>query len=171
MLADEVWEELDGIVAGPVDTVITIGYHVRSAEPAQSRYGGSIYGPPAVGQAAAGRLGLPAVQPGARLPVGAIAQPIGNPGRQETPIFIPDAGALVFGDAVVGTDQGVRVWLTERLTPARQPWYDERLLPSLRPLLDLEADALLVTHGPPVVTGGRGALREALEQPPFVHGP
>lgn len=165
------WEQLDGVVQGPVETLITIPYHVRSAEPARARYGGSIWGHPALAKRLGDASGFRAMRPGDRLPARASAQRIGNPVRYETPIFIPDAGALVFGDALVGTDQGVRVWLTERLTTARKPWYDERLLPSLRPLLDLGAEALLVTHGPPVVSGGQRALRDALEQPPFFHGP
>ena len=50
VLTDETWAELDGLVTGPVDTVITLGYHARSAEAAQSRYGGTTDGHPAVGK-------------------------------------------------------------------------------------------------------------------------
>jgi hypothetical protein len=165
------WQELDGVVSGDVETLITIPYHVRSAEAARARYGGSSWGHPAVAKRLADSSALRAMRPGEPLPAGASAHRIGNPVRYEMPVFVPEVSALLFGDAVVGTERGIRLWVTQRLTPDRQRWYDERLLPSLCPLLALEADAILVTHGPPVVSGGRAALREAFSMPPFYHGP
>jgi hypothetical protein len=166
-----VWEELDGVVEGRVETLITIPYHVRSAEAARERYGGSIWGHPAVGKRLADQSALRAVRPGDALPGGVTAHRIGNPVRYEMPLHVPDADALVFGDSIVGTGDGARVWVEQRLTEKRRRWYEDRLLPSLRPLLDVGADRLLVTHGPPVLTGGRAALAEALSSPPFFHHP
>jgi hypothetical protein len=37
----------------------------------------------------------------------------------------------------------------------------------LRPLLDLDVERVLVTHGPAVVEGGRQKLQAALEAPPW----
>lgn len=168
---DAGWEELDGVVEGGVETLITIPYHVRSAEAARARYGGSIWGHPAVAKRLADRSPLRVMRPGEPLPAGASAHRIGNPVRYETPVFVPDASALVFGDSVVGTPDGVRVWVARRMTTAREVWYAERLLPSLRPLLHLEAESILVTHGPPVVGGGVAALGEAFSSAPFYHAP
>jgi hypothetical protein len=166
---DSVWEELDGVVSGPVQTLITIPYHVRSAEAACARYGGSIWGHAAVGKRLADPSALRPVRPRDHLPGGVTAHRIGNPVRYEMPLHVPDADALVFGDSIVGTGEGARVWVTERLTEKRRAWYEDRLLPSFRPLLEVGAGRLLVTHGPPVLSGGRAALADALGSPPFFH--
>ena len=77
------WEALDGIVAGPVDTVISLGYHARSSEAAQDRYGGSIYGPQNVGKRLRSIRHFEPYAAGDRLPFGAIAHPVGNPRRRK----------------------------------------------------------------------------------------
>ncbi len=73
----------------------------------------------------------------------------------------------MFGDAVVGTDGGLRVWTQDRVTDRRRDWYERRLIPSLRPLLDLDCERVLVTHGPSVLDGGRRALERALAAGPW----
>jgi hypothetical protein len=37
----------------------------------------------------------------------------------------------------------------------------------LRPLLDLDVDHVLVTHGPPAIGNGREQLERALSSPPW----
>jgi len=49
----------------------------------------------------------------------------------------------------------------------RNAWYRDRFIPTLQPLLSLQIDSVLVTHGPPVVRGGREALRAALAGDPW----
>jgi hypothetical protein len=110
---------------------------------------------------------LRVIAPGEELPGGASAHRIGNPVRYEMPIFVPELRALVFGDAVVGTDGGLRVWTQGRVTDRRRDWYERRLIPSLRPLLDLDGDRVLVTHGPSVLGGGPRALERALAAGPW----
>jgi hypothetical protein len=111
---------------------------------------------------------LRVIRPGDELPGGASAHRIGNPVRYEMPIFVPERRSLVFGDAVVGTDGGcLRVWTQERITGRRREWYERRLVPSLRPLLDLDCERVLVTHGPSVLRGGRRALEHALAAGPW----
>jgi hypothetical protein len=51
--------------------------------------------------------------------------------------------------------------------PKRVEWYRTRYLPKLEPLLALETESVLVTHGPPVVGRGRDALRQALAADPW----
>ena len=53
--------------------------------------------------------------------------------------------------------------------PPREAWYRERFLPTLEPLLELDVERVLVTHGAPVLSGGRAALRAALQAPPWLH--
>jgi glyoxylase-like metal-dependent hydrolase (beta-lactamase superfamily II) len=82
------------------------------------------------------------------------------------PLWFPSHRALAFGDAIVGVDGELRVWEVAA-TAKRMAWYRTRLVPRLEPLLALETESVLVTHGPPVVGGGREALREALTADPW----
>jgi glyoxylase-like metal-dependent hydrolase (beta-lactamase superfamily II) len=70
--------------------------------------------------------------------------------------WIPEHAALVFGDLLVGRNGGL--WVPE-------PWLGERYgegLRLLRPLLEAPVERVLVTHGEPVLEGGREALAAAL---------
>jgi hypothetical protein len=107
------------------------------------------------------------IEPGAQLPGSAEAFAIGSPRRQEMPLWFPSHRALAFGDTVVGVDGALRVWDWETTTAKRRAWYRDRFVPSLEPLLQLEIESVLVTHGPPVVGGGREALRSALAADPW----
>ena len=48
-------------------------------------------------------------------------------------------------------------------------FYRERFNPTLEPLLELDFDRVLVTHGEPVLEGGRGQLERALRAEPWYH--
>ncbi|MGH3037320.1 MAG: hypothetical protein ACRDMU_09080 [Gaiellaceae bacterium] len=85
-------------------------------------------------------------------------------GAGETVVWLPELRALVPGDRLLGADGGGL-----RLCP--DAWL--RYLPSgmraaglrdaLRPLLDLPVEMVLVSHGKPVLSGGRAAIARALE--------
>ena len=166
------WAELDGLAGGSgvrrLTVLVTIHYHARSAGPVYLRYRDrlevSVHGHPSISD---GRLGpgvpVTPIEPGKALPAGAEAFSIGRPRRRETPIHLPSAGALAFGDAVVGVDGDLRVWQDG----GSREWYEERFLPTLRPLLGLDAENVLVTHGPPVIGDGRDRLERALDAPPW----
>ena len=128
-----------------------------------ARYGAraSAWGHPA---AAKKLRELRLIVPGAPLPGAAVAYPIDR--RQEMPLWFPSHRALAFGDAVVGVDGALRVWEVAD-SERRMAWYRNRLVPRLEPLLALETESVLVTHGTPVVGGGRKALREALAAGPW----
>ena len=167
-------DQLDGIVAGHVRILITIPYHVRDAEPVWQHYRdrkATICGHLAVAKRLADDRGFRALSAGVAIDSGILPVPIGNPRRYEMPFFVPEHRALVFGDAIVEVDGAARVWIQRPVTPERLDWYQGRLRPSFEPLLDVDCDRLLVTHGQPVLAGGRQALRHALDDGPWYHRP
>jgi hypothetical protein len=153
-----------------VHALITIGYHVRSAEPLCERYGGRVYGP----RTCESRLRDPALftelttdTPG---PAGATTFPIGRPRRTERPLWLPSHSALAFGDAIVTTPEGeLRVWVQDPVDDKRRRWYRERFAPTLDPLLEQPTERVLVTHGEPVLEDGAEALRDAVAADPWYH--
>ena len=170
---DPAWELIDSIAGSQLRVLITIGYHVRSAEAVRDRYGNdtsvSIHGHQAVGKRLESTEGFEPFEAGDELPAGVTAHPIGKPRRQETPLHLPSHGALVFGDAIAGTDAGPRIWDGEPVTAKRRRFYAERFVPTLEPLLELDFEHLLLTHGPSVLGAGKDGLREAMREPPWYH--
>lgn len=163
----DVLEALDGIVAGRVSILVTIPYHTRSSEALAERYGARIHGHPAVSKRLRdGRPFVP-VEPGAELPGGAQVFAIGRPRRFEMPLWLPSHRALAFGDVVVETGGRLRVWADRPLDERRRRFHRERLHPTLVPLLGLDPERVLVTHGRPVLSGGRDALAAAIDGEPW----
>jgi hypothetical protein len=172
LVPDAVWPRLDELAEerATVAALITIPYHVRSSEDVLERYGAKagVWGHPAAAKRMRDRSVLRPIEPGAPLPGSAEAFVIGSPRRQEMPLWFPSHRALAFGDAVVGVDGTLRVWVWEVAdTEKRKAWYRDRFVPTLEPLLQLETESVLVTHGPPVVRDGREALRSALAAGPW----
>jgi hypothetical protein len=169
---DEVVSTLDQLVDGrrTVEVMITIPYHVRSAAAIHARYGSvTVWGHPAVARRLEDAVPLQSIEPGGTLSAGATAHPIGRPRRYETPLHLPSHRALAFGDAVVGAEGGLRVW--QDVSEERsERWYRERFLPTLVPLLELDVEHVLVTHGDPVLGDGHTALERALAAEPCDYG-
>ena len=113
------------------------------------------------------RSGFREIDPGSELPGGVSAHVIGKPRRQEMPLYLPSHRALAFGDAVVEVDGELKVWATDRIDERRVRFHRERFNPTLEPLLELGLERVLVTHGRPVLSGGREALRKALAARPW----
>jgi glyoxylase-like metal-dependent hydrolase (beta-lactamase superfamily II) len=165
---------LDGLVeghAGRLRIVITVPYHVRSAEGLWRRYRDRretcILGHPHTGERLQDRHGFRLLEPGVMLEGDLVAHAIGRPRRDEMPLWLPSHAALAFGDAVLETGGELRVW-TDRLdSPQRERWYRERYLPTLEALLVHDVQRVLVTHGEPVLADARAALERALRQPPW----
>jgi len=162
--------------ARAVEIMVTIPYHARSAEPLYHHFRKTrptrVWGHRALASRwtrddtpleliETGRDGTPA-----RLPAGVLAFPIGNPRRYETPLWFAAHRALAFGDALVGYEGTLRVW---QQGPFSKKWYVEKYRPTLLPLLRLDIERVLVTHGPPVLEDGRAALRAALGTAPWDH--
>ena len=125
----------------PVVVLLTCAWHRRSGGELAKRYEGRVIDPPAD-------------EP---LPGGAIA--VRAPSADEVVFWLPAARAVVPGDVLLGTGQGLT------LCPAS--WIQSRgglaqLAGDLAPLLDLPVERVLTSHGPPVLEGGRDALARAL---------
>jgi hypothetical protein len=152
--------------------LITIPYHVRSSEEIWQRFRKqvktTIYGHPACAKRLDRTSGFKALDPDTtELPAGITAHRIGKPRRHETPLHLPSHKALVFGDAVAEVDGKLVVWATDKVDAKVERFHRERFNPTLEPLLELDFDRVLVTHGRPIRRGGRAALREALDGRPW----
>lgn len=167
---EPVLELVDELAAERLAILITIPYHVRSAEELWRRHRKrcSIHGHPAAAKRLDDRAGFEPIEPGATLPGGVSAHAIGRPRRFEMPLFIPSHRALAFGDAVVEVDGALRVWADTGMDERRRRWYRDRFVPTLEPLLDLDPRRVLVTHGEPTLKGGAERLRAALADEPWV---
>jgi glyoxylase-like metal-dependent hydrolase (beta-lactamase superfamily II) len=146
LVPDELWPALEERVRAhgrPVRVLTTIGFHRRSRDEVVRRF-----------DATTSRAK-------ASLPQGVETVTIRRAG--ETMVLLPGPRALVPGDRLLGDDQGgLRMcppgWL-RYLEPGLS--YDE-LREALRPLLDLPVEMVLVSHGEPVLRGGRAAIERAL---------
>jgi len=166
---DGFWTQLDGVVAGPVTVLITIGYHVRSTEAVCDRYPGTtVWGHANAGRRLSDRSVFRELAPDSA-PPGVRAHHIGKPRRAELPVLAESHAALAFGDAVVGTDEGLRMWCNEPLNERRLAFYAGRFAPTVAPILDEPFEHALMTHGPSAIGDGREALRACLAAPPWYH--
>ena len=150
--------------ASRLDIMITIPYHTRSAEELFLRYRSAL--PTAIwGHRAVTKrfkdpsTALRKIEPGDRVGEDATALAIGNPRRYEMPLYFPGHRALAFGDAVISYKGVLRIW---QESPTDPDWHEQVFVPTLRPLLDLDVERVLVTHGPPVLHDGRQALADAM---------
>jgi hypothetical protein len=164
---------IDQTLASRLAILITIPYHVRSAEELWQRYrmnaDTTIHGHPACAKRLGDRTAFRPIEPGTPLPAGVTAHRIGKPRRYETPLHLPSHDALVFGDAVAEANGRLVVWSSDKVDAKVERFYRERFNPTLRPLLELTFDAVLGTHGAPLLTGGKQALRAALDAKPWYH--
>jgi hypothetical protein len=164
-------EQLDS--NGRLSILITIPYHVRSSEEIRrhfrKRAETTIWGHPACRKRLQDQAGFREFKPGDELPAGVSAHAIGKPRRYEMPLLIPSHRALAFGDAVAEVDGDLRVWSDRRVDKGVTRFYRERFNPTLEPLLDLDFERVLVTHGQPVMGSGRDELAKALQAEPWYH--
>jgi hypothetical protein len=139
-------EELDAVVrrhGKPVVILTTLQFHRRSRDELAARYGASTS------------------RAKKALPEG--VETIQIHGAGETMVWLPEHRALIPGDRLLGGDRGgLRLcpesWL--RYLPSKMN--QAQLRKALRPLLDLPVEMVLVSHGDPVLSGGREALLGAL---------
>ena len=157
------WEALDRDVeraGGTVHVLVTVFWHVRDTKAMVERYGARVWAPTRGKGAIERRAGIVTdpYRPDDPLPGGVVAFPTAR--AAEVVFWIPEHGAVVPGDVLLGTDDGgLRLcppgWLPEKATAAK-------VADSLRPLLDLPVERVLVSHGEPVLENAKGALTTAL---------
>jgi hypothetical protein len=168
-----VLETIDKTLTNRLAILITIPYHVRSSEEIWRRYKNdaetTIHGHRAAGKRLKNTPAFREIDLGVPLPGGVTAHSIGKPRRYETPLHLPSHNALVFGDAVAETEGKLVVWATDKVDAKVERFYRERFNPTLEPLLELPFDAVLPTHGQPILSGGKEALRRALRDKPWYH--
>jgi hypothetical protein len=134
---DRFFEALDRDVARaarPVRVLLTVADHRRSSAELTERYDGTIGEVPAGVEVALDRW-------------------------DERVYWVPEHAALVLGDLVLERAGGLelpRTWIGEE--------HLDEVRAGLRSLLELPVERVLVTHGEPVLEGGRAALARALEQ-------
>ncbi len=158
------WKALDTAAHGrPVDVVVTLHYHRRSAEAVVGRYrgrAGALLWAPA---ASVKRLGAAVdrpFSPGDPLPAGIEAFVTGR--DDEVVLWLPVQRAIVAGDVLLG---GVRKPL--RVCPAS--WLPRgvsraEVARALTPLRKLPVELIVPLHGPPVKTDAAATLRAALDE-------
>jgi glyoxylase-like metal-dependent hydrolase (beta-lactamase superfamily II) len=157
--SERFWEALDRDVerAGrPVHILLTVFWHARSARALAERYGAEIWAHEKVLEVDQGE-----VEPtrtfafGDDLPGGIESRDAVR--FDEAIQWIPEHGALVFGDVVLGSPL--------RLCP--ESWLGEgthaELKEALRPLADLPVELVLPSHGDPVTGNAREAFARIVE--------
>jgi hypothetical protein len=133
------WEWADARCAGrSVSVLLTIGFHSRSREEFVARYGACAQVPASVAA-----LAFPALD--------------------ETMYLLPAARILVPGDRLIGADGGeLALCPPSWLSYLQEPPSVEQMREQLGALLVLDVEAVLVSHGEPVLHGGRAAIARAL---------
>jgi hypothetical protein len=133
-LLDDLVERIDK----PVSVLQTVRFHSRSRTQVEARY--------------ADRL---AEEPGPRV------DPMPIAGAGETMVWLAERRALVPGDRLLGDGRGGL-----RMCPDSWMRYlgldQAGLAESLRPLLDLPVEAVVVSHGDPVLRDGRAKIAQAI---------
>jgi glyoxylase-like metal-dependent hydrolase (beta-lactamase superfamily II) len=160
------WSELDTIASTldcPVDVVLTVHWHERSAGEVFERYSKTLGCRIWVHERGAERVACPVTDSftgDSRLPGG--VEPLEVERADEVLLWLGQRRALVAGDVLLGDGGGLR------LCPA--DWVGgeanlDEVRAALQRLMTLPAEMVLVSHGPPVLSEGRHALEAALTEP------
>ena len=139
LVPEVLWPALDRLAEGrPVVVLTTIAFHGRSGDAVVKRYDASVRLPRSV-------------------------EMIRIPRAGEAMVWIPEHAALVPGDRILGgRDGGLRVCPDSWLGYLPSGITGAELRDALRPLLQLPIELVLVSHGDPVLSGGRDELERAL---------
>jgi len=144
--SERFWSALDRDVeriGRPVTVVLTVDWHRRSTSAFVERYEGRLTSSPD------------------SLPRGIEAFPVAS--FDERLLWLTCPRALVAGDTLLGTADGIRRCPTSWLAEDGEQAY----LDSLKPLLELPIELVLPAHGQPVLQRGRELLAAALSAPPW----
>jgi glyoxylase-like metal-dependent hydrolase (beta-lactamase superfamily II) len=164
------WKKLDGAVerrGRPVAVLVANCFHHRSAKDVLERYrerpGAEIWAPESA-RAHLEKVACPVTryyQDGEILPGGLVAYEVEGLCPGEAALYLPRHQAVIAADALLGSDGGkLRVPPVSWSADAER--YHQRLRPSIQRLLEVPVEMVLVSHGQPVLSGGRRAIQEAL---------
>ncbi|MBW3592421.1 MAG: MBL fold metallo-hydrolase [Actinobacteria bacterium] len=166
------WRGLDGDVErlGPPHVLLTVFWHARSSQDVLDRSAGArVWAHESVAEKVEERVRYTdTFAIGDELPAG--IESVDALRADEVMYWLPEQRALVTGDVILGArDGGVRVcpdsWLPKGTSA-------EEFRTALRAVvLDLPVEHVLVSHGEPVLGGGRDALRRALDAQPHSGAP
>jgi glyoxylase-like metal-dependent hydrolase (beta-lactamase superfamily II) len=150
-------DRIAGAGGTQVHVLITVFWHTRSAREIVERYGGRVHAQSRARAAIARRAGEVAdtFRPGDWLPGGVQALASGR--STEVVYWIPRHRALVAGDVILGGEDGRIRLCPESWLPAGTGHRELRA--ALQPALELPIERILVSHGEPVLGGGREALQ------------
>ena len=157
------WRALDRDVErfqAPVHVLVTIFWHTRSAALMVERYSARVWAPTTARAAVARRAGVvtDAFRPGDPLPGGIEAFRTAR--STEVVYWIPQHASLVPGDVLLGDESGAVRMCPESWLPSKTG--HAALAESLLPLAELPIERIFVSHGEPVLRGGRSALAATL---------
>lgn len=133
--------------------VLTNHWHERDAPSISESLGAAVFAPPPDDGGKGIRMPAQQFVAGDRLPFGVEAFPGGEP-PYDLVLWIESHRAVVIGDTLIDRGQGIEIvdsWLTGVTR--------EQVVEGLRPLLELEIEHVLPTHGAPT---DRAALERAL---------
>lgn len=158
------WRALDRDVArvgDPVHVLVTIFWHTRSTAAMVQRYSARVWASTRSRAAVARRGGTvtDAFRPGDQLPGGIAA--FGTARSTEVVYWVPAHRSVVPGDVLLGDGKGGIRMCPESWLPGKTG--HRQLAESLAPLLDLPVERVLLSHGEPVLSGGKQRLARALE--------
>lgn len=143
------WSALDRDVERlglPVHVLLTVHWHERSVAAVLDRYRATLWRPEEKGD----------------LPAGVQVEVVNGSDWVEAMFFLELHRALVAGDLLIGSNDGVELPV-EWFPQAERSWAQETLKPELRErLAALPVELVLVSHGEPVLSDGAAALERAL---------
>jgi hypothetical protein len=151
------WERLDK--TPPTAAVVLMPDHVRDIDLFVKRYGARPFGPMFFFPDDVPRTQLEPIMADSVLPGGLVALYDGR-GRLETPMWLPEHRAIVFGDALTERNGELRVWDC-------RAGHEKRELPALRAMLQLPFERVIISHCDQEPIHSRADFEHALELPPW----
>jgi glyoxylase-like metal-dependent hydrolase (beta-lactamase superfamily II) len=147
------WEAFDrriGAAGRPVVVLLTAPWHLRSTRAVAERYGSRVWLDP---QGHARAQGLPAAD---GPPPGIATYRPGGMDEGQIAFSITSERSLIVGEFLGGTTNGLEI----RPSPAMRNMSE--FVASLRLLRAMAIERVLVSHGPPVLSGGAEAIAAAI---------
>lgn len=149
----------------PQQIVLTSGLHARHSDRFADAFGCVIRASPEALERLGGDLEAQVYTAGDEVAPGVTAIHVGSLAPDEYALHVDiDAGAICFADALIGY-AGTIGFVPDSLMGEDARAVKDGLRNALHGLLARDFDHLLFAHGDPVISGGKAALRDFLEQP------